>query len=89
MMDLERVNAYMERVKQSETQTFKPVSSKLKVGLDLGTAYIVIVVLDEELWRIPGKNRSNRLWPAVSDRGDVKVQWQGYRRQDRGCIRCR
>lgn len=48
MMDLERVNAYMERVKQSETQTFKPVSSKLKVGLDLGTAYIVIVVLDEE-----------------------------------------
>lgn len=48
MMDLERVNAYMERVKQSETQTFQPVGSKLKVGLDLGTAYIVIVVLDEE-----------------------------------------
>ena len=48
MMDLERVNAYMERVKQSETQTFQPVSNKLKVGLDLGTAYIVIVVLDEE-----------------------------------------
>lgn len=48
MMDLERVNAYMERVKASETQTFKPVSDKLKVGLDLGTAYIVLVVLDEE-----------------------------------------
>lgn len=48
MMDLERVNAYMERVKASQTQTFKPVSDKLKVGLDLGTAYIVLVVLDEE-----------------------------------------
>ena len=48
MMDLERVNAYMERVVQSETETFKPVSDKLKVGLDLGTAYIVLVVLDEE-----------------------------------------
>ena len=48
MMDLERVNAYMERVVESETKTFKPVSDKLKVGLDLGTAYIVLVVLDEE-----------------------------------------
>ena len=48
MMDLERVNAYMERVVQSETETFKPVSDKLKVGLDLGTAYVVLVVLDEE-----------------------------------------
>ena len=48
MMDLERVNAYMERVVQSETETFKPVSDKLKVGLDLGTAYIVLGVLDEE-----------------------------------------
>ena len=48
MMDLERVNAYMERVVQSETETFKPVSDKLKVGLDLGTAYIVLDVLDEE-----------------------------------------
>ena len=48
MMDLERVNTYMERVEQSEKKTFKPVSDKLKVGLDLGTAYIVLVVLDEE-----------------------------------------
>lgn len=46
-MDLERVNAYMKRVKKSETTTFKPVSDKLKVGVDLGTAYIVLVVLDE------------------------------------------
>jgi ethanolamine utilization protein EutJ family protein len=48
MMDLERVNSYMERVEKSEFETFQPVSSKLKVGVDLGTAYIVIVVLDEE-----------------------------------------
>lgn len=48
MMDLQRVNAYMEKVEQSEKKTFKPVSNKLKVGLDLGTAYIVLVVLDEE-----------------------------------------
>ncbi len=48
MMDLERVNDYMARVEASEHKTFKPVGSKFKTGLDLGTAYIVIVVLDEE-----------------------------------------
>ncbi|WP_330586576.1 ethanolamine utilization protein EutJ [Aminipila terrae] len=48
MMDLKRVNDYMKRVEESQTKTFKPVGSKLKVGLDLGTAYIVLVVLDEE-----------------------------------------
>lgn len=48
MMDVERVNKYMARVGESETKTFKPVGSKLKVGVDLGTAYIVLVVLDEE-----------------------------------------
>ncbi|WP_312642402.1 ethanolamine utilization protein EutJ [Hydrogenoanaerobacterium sp.] len=48
MMDLHRVNDYMARVEQSETTTFVPTGKKLKVGVDLGTAYIVIVVLDEE-----------------------------------------
>ncbi len=48
MMDLERVNAYMARVRASETETFEPVPGGLKTGLDLGTAYIVLVVLDEE-----------------------------------------
>jgi len=48
MMDLERVNSYMERVEQSEKKTFRPVGERLKVGVDLGTAYIVVVVLDEE-----------------------------------------
>lgn len=48
MMDLDRVDSYMARVEESETKTFQPVGSKLKVGVDLGTAYIVLVVLDEE-----------------------------------------
>lgn len=48
MMDLDRVNAYMERVKESEHTTFHPVSPRLKTGVDLGTAYIALVVLDEE-----------------------------------------
>ena len=49
MMDLDRVNNYLARVEESEKTTFKPVGSRLKVGVDLGTAYIVLVVLDEEL----------------------------------------
>ena len=48
MMDLDRVNAYLDRVEESETKTFRPVGQKLKTGVDLGTAYIVLVVLDEE-----------------------------------------
>lgn len=48
MMDLERVNAYLDKVERSESETFQPVGACLKVGLDLGTAYIVLVVLDEE-----------------------------------------
>ena len=47
MMDLDRVNNYLARVEESEKTTFKPVGSRLKVGVDLGTAYIVLVVLDE------------------------------------------
>ena len=47
-MDLERVEAFMRRVEESEKTTFTPVGAKLKTGVDLGTAYIVLVVLDEE-----------------------------------------
>lgn len=36
----------MNRVSESEEKTF-PYEGKLKVGVDLGTAFIVIVVLDE------------------------------------------
>ena len=50
MLDLKRVNSYMKKVAASETQVFLPKkkNSRYKVGLDLGTAYIVMVVLDEE-----------------------------------------
>lgn len=47
-MDTERVEAFMRKVQESETTTFTPVSGRLKTGVDLGTAYIVLVVLDEE-----------------------------------------
>lgn len=46
-MDIKRVEEFMRLVAESETKTFPP-SGRLKVGVDLGTAYIVIVVLDEE-----------------------------------------
>ena len=48
MLDLERVNAFLAKVEESETRTFQPVGRKLKVGVDLGTAYVVLVVLDED-----------------------------------------
>lgn len=47
-MDLKAVNEYIAKVAASETETFQPAGyDNLKVGLDLGTAYIVLVVLDE------------------------------------------
>ena len=67
MMDVERVNAYMERVVQSETKTFKPVSDKLKVGLDLGTAYIVLVVLDEESASVISEKEGNDVFVNPED----------------------
>ena len=48
MLELERINEYIAQVERSETQTLVPCPGKLKVGLDLGTAYIVLVVLDAE-----------------------------------------
>lgn len=48
MFNINKINDYMAKVDESEHTTFIPVSPKLKVGLDLGTAYIVLVVLDEE-----------------------------------------
>ena len=45
MMDLDRVNAYMERIKASERTAFRPVGSRLKVGVARGTPYIAVVGL--------------------------------------------
>ena len=47
MLDLERIESYMSRVSMSERTTFRPAGSRLKTGVDLGTAYIVLVVVDE------------------------------------------
>lgn len=48
MMDLDRVEHYLALVEESETRTFRPANpERLKVGVDLGTAYVVLVVLDE------------------------------------------
>ena len=47
MMDLQRVNAYMSKVEESEKNVLPHEGKRLKTGLDLGTAYIVLVVLDE------------------------------------------
>ena len=47
MMDLQRVNAYMSKVVESEKNVLPHEGKRLKTGLDLGTAYIVLVVLDE------------------------------------------
>ena len=46
MMDLQRVNEYMSQVEESEKKVL-PHGKRLKTGLDLGTAFIVLVVLDE------------------------------------------
>lgn len=46
-MDMGAVDRYMEKVAASETETYMPASRKFKVGVDLGTAYIVVAVLDE------------------------------------------
>ncbi len=47
-MNLTKINDYMQKVERSQRDTSLPVTGKIKVGLDLGTAYIVMVVLDEE-----------------------------------------
>jgi len=47
-MDITTVNKYISQVEKSEKEVLNPTNGKLKVGVDLGTAYIVIVVLDED-----------------------------------------
>lgn len=45
---MKNIDEYMSKIWDSIDNTFTPVGDKLKVGVDLGTAYIVIVVLDED-----------------------------------------
>lgn len=56
-MDIQRVETYMKRVAESETKTFTPVGDKLKVGLDLGTAYIVRWCWMRKTIPLPVRNR--------------------------------
>lgn len=46
-MDIQQVENFMKMVSRSEKETFSH-KGKLKTGLDLGTTYIVLVVLDED-----------------------------------------
>lgn len=45
-MDFTDVNNYIKRVEKTEKEVVKPTGGNIKVGVDLGTAYIVIVALD-------------------------------------------
>ncbi|MCI8647323.1 MAG: ethanolamine utilization protein EutJ [Firmicutes bacterium] len=61
-MNLAAVDRYISKVITSESQTFPfPEDTKLKVGVDLGTAYIVIVVLDEKDNPIACEKRAARV----------------------------
>lgn len=61
-MDLKRVDAYLAKVEASEKKVYKAADlNRLKVGLDLGTAYIVLVVLDENDKPIACEKREARV----------------------------
>lgn len=74
-MDLQRIEEYMKRVEDSEVHTGTPCSDKLKVGVDLGTAFIVLVVLDEENNPIACEKRQAKVL-----RDGVVVDYQGASR---------
>ncbi|MEG1642136.1 MAG: ethanolamine utilization protein EutJ [Synergistaceae bacterium] len=48
MLDLKRIDMYMSAVSKTEKKTVKPKKPIYKTGLDLGTAFIVLVVVDED-----------------------------------------
>lgn len=56
-MNKEWIDLYLKKVQASFTEMNLPVGDKLKVGVDLGTAYIVIVVLDENDQPVTGARR--------------------------------
>ncbi len=45
-MNLEQANRLIEKASSAITETF-PSKGQYRVGVDLGTAYIVLVVIDE------------------------------------------
>jgi len=46
VVDINSINSYIKQVEKSEREIVNPADGCVKVGVDLGTAYIVIVVLD-------------------------------------------
>lgn len=66
------VDTYLKQVHLSFTKTNLPAGKRMKVGVDLGTAYIVIVVLDED--NHPVASASKR---AAALRDGVVVDYLG------------
>lgn len=79
-MDLTRVNSYIKKVEYSETRTGRPAGDRLKAGVDLGTAYIVVVVLDENDSPIACEKQA-----ADVVRDGVVVDYAGALQIVRGC----
>ena len=69
MMDLQRVNAYMSKVEESEKKVLPHEGKRLKTGLDLGTAYIVLVVLDENDQPVACEKQASRWCSCRLQRG--------------------
>jgi ethanolamine utilization protein EutJ len=69
------VDAYLAQVAHSEKTVLRPAGERIKVGLDLGTAYIVIVALDEDNNPIACEKRA-----ASVLRDGVVVDYIGARR---------
>jgi ethanolamine utilization protein EutJ len=74
-VDWTAVDAYLEQVARSEAEVLSPAGERLKVGVDLGTAYIVIVVLDENDNPVACEKRA-----ASVLRDGVVVDYTGARR---------
>lgn len=79
-MNLARVNGYIKEIEATETKINKPAGDKLKVGVDLGTAYIVLVVLDENDLPVACEKQ-----PAGVLRDGVVVDYSGALRIVRAC----
>lgn len=79
-MNLTRVNSYIKEIEATERRTNKPAGDKLKVGVDLGTAYIVLVVLDENDLPVACEKQ-----PAGVLRDGVVVDYSGALRIVREC----
>lgn len=79
-MDLAGTDSYIQKVALSEAKTGLPAGDRLKVGVDLGTAYIVVVVLDENDSPIACEKQA-----ADVVRDGIVIDYSGALRIVRGC----